>query len=202
MSPGTSLEPNNKRSDYVSSLSISPSSGQTLRWAGRISSSDQTLLESRTSITTSLGSGSLALSHNQLDRRYFNGSYDAEELSTSYSDTLTGIGTFSVGQVWDLTRGETNPTLSSASISSGEWTFNTTQSWGELNNKLVGKKITAGLSWNGGPQDCLYFSINYEKDPSIDRDIKGREQIGLLLTLKHIGSFGSQTIQNVMPSDS
>ncbi|MDC0492805.1 LPS assembly protein LptD [Alphaproteobacteria bacterium] len=202
LSPGTSLEPNNKRSDYVSSLSISPLSGQKIRWTGRISSSDQTLLESRASITTNLGSGSLSLSHNQLDRRYFNGSYDAEELSTSYSDTLTGIGTFSVGQVWDLTLGKTNPTLSSASISSGEWTFHGSQSWGELNNKLIGKKMTAGLSWNGGPQDCLYFSINYEKDPSVDRDIKSREQISFLLTLKHIGSFGSQTIQSLMPTDS
>ena len=62
--------------------------------------------------------------------------------------------------------------------------------------------MTAGLSWNGGPQDCLYFSINYEKDPTVDRDIKSREQISFLLTLKNIGSFGTQTIQSLIPTDS
>jgi hypothetical protein len=154
------------------------------------------------SLKANLGSGTVTLAHNKLDKRYFNGSFDAEEIVTSYSNALKGIGSFSVGQVWDLTQGKTNPTLSSASLSSGDWTFGLSQSWGELNNKLVGKKMVTSLSWNGGPQDCLYFSMNYEKDPTIDRDIKGEEKISFLLTLKHLGSFGTSTLENLLNNSS
>ena len=198
ISPGTSLDPKNKLSDYISTVSISPSDSTSFSWSARISSSDHSPLESKMSLTTSLGSGTVTLAHNKLDKRYFNGSFDAEEFTTSYSDALEGVGSFSVSQTWDLTQGKTNPTLSSASLSSGDWTFGLAQSWGELNNKLVSKKMAASLSWNGGPQDCLYFSMNYEKDPTIDRDIKGEEKISFLLTLKHIGSFGTSTLDSLL----
>ena len=202
ISPGTSLDPKNRLSDYISTVSISPSNSTSFSWSGRISSSDHSPLESKMSLTTNLGSGTVTLAHNKLDKRYFNGSFDAEEIVTSYSNALKGIGSFSVGQVWDLTQGKTNPTLSSASLSSGDWTFGLSQSWGELNNKLVGKKMATSLSWNGGPQDCLYFSMNYEKDPTIDRDIKGEEKISFLLTLKHLGSFGTSTLDNLLNNSS
>ena len=160
-SAGLNTDQGDKYSDYVASLTINPANSLNLRWSGRLSSKDLTLNESKTSLSSALGTGSLSVTHNQLAKAYFASSDDdREELSASYSQSLIGGWQFSATQLWDLSYGKTRR-----------------------------KKSTAALSWNGGLQDCLYVTINYEHDPVADRDVSAVDQLNFVISFKNLGAI-------------
>jgi len=159
-SAGLNTDQGDKYSDYVASLTINPTNSLNVRWSGRLSSKDLTFNESKTSLSSALGTGNLSLTHNQLAKAYFASSDDdREELSASYSQSLIGGWQFSATQIWDLSYGKTRR-----------------------------KKSTAALSWNGGLQDCLYITINYEHDPIADRDVSAVDQLNFVIGLKNLGA--------------
>ena len=160
-SAGLNTDQGDKYSDYVASLTVNPANSLNLRWSGRLSSKDLTLNESKTSLSSALGTGNLSLTHNQLAKAYFASSDDdREELSASYSQSLIGGWQFSATQLWDLSYGKTQR-----------------------------KKSTAALSWNGGVQDCLYITINYEHDPVADRDVSAVDQLNFVIGFKNLGAI-------------
>ena len=160
-SAGLNTDQGDKYSDYVASLTVNPANSLNLRWSGRLSSKDLTLNESKTSLSSALGTGSLSVTHNQLAKAYFASSDDdREELSASYSQSLIGGWQFSATQLWDLSYGKTRR-----------------------------KKSTAALSWNGGVQDCLYVTINYEHDPVADRDVSAVDQLNFVIGFKNLGAI-------------
>ncbi len=160
-SAGLNTDQGDKYSDYVASLTINPANSLNLRWSGRLSSKDLTLNESKTSLSSALGTGSLSVTHNQLAKAYFASSDDdREELSASYSQSLIGGWQFSATQLWDLSYGKSRR-----------------------------KKSTAALSWNGGVQDCLYVTINYEHDPVADRDVSAVDQLNFVIGFKNLGAI-------------
>ena len=160
-SAGLNTDQGDKYSDYVASLTVNPANSFNVRWLGRLSSKDLTLNESKTSLSSALGTGNLSLIHNQLAKAYFASSDDdREELSASYSQSLIGGWQFSATQLWDLSYGKTRR-----------------------------KKSTAALSWNGGVQDCLYITINYEHDPVSDRDVSAVDQLNFVIGFKNLGAI-------------
>jgi LPS-assembly protein len=165
-SAGLNTDQGDKYSDYVASLTINPANSLNLRWSGRLSSKDLTLNESKTSLSSALGTGSLSVTHNQLAKAYFASSDDdREELSASYSQSLIGGWQFSATQLWDLSYGKTRR-----------------------------KKSTAALSWNGGVQDCLYVTINYEHDPVADRDVSAVDQLNFVISFKNLGAVSQSAV--------
>ena len=159
ISAGLNTDQGDKYSDYVASLTVNPATSLYVRWSGRLSSKDLTLNESKTSLSSALGTGGLSLTHNQLAKAYFASSDDdREELSASYSQSLIGGWQFSATQLWDLSYGKTQR-----------------------------KKSTAALNWNGGVQDCLYITINYEHDPVADRDVSAVDQLNFVIGFKNLG---------------
>ncbi|MDB3895815.1 LPS assembly protein LptD [Alphaproteobacteria bacterium] len=165
-STGLNTDQGDKYSDYVASLTINPANSLNLRWSGRLSSKDLTLNESKTSLSSALGTGSLSVTHNQLAKAYFASSDDdREELSASYSQSLIGGWQFSATQLWDLSYGKTRR-----------------------------KKSTAALSWNGGVQDCLYVTINYEHDPVADRDVSAVDQLNFVIGFKNLGAVSQSAV--------
>jgi LPS-assembly protein len=165
-SAGLNTDQGDKYSDYVASLTVNPANSLNLRWSGRLSSKDLTLNESKTSLSSALGTGSLSVTHNQLAKAYFASSDDdREELSASYSQSLIGGWQFSATQLWDLSYGKTRR-----------------------------KKSTAALSWNGGVQDCLYITINYEHDPVADRDVSAVDQLNFVIGFKNLGAISQSAV--------
>ena len=165
-SAGLNTDQGDKDSDYVASLTVNPANSLNLRWSGRLSSKDLTLNESKTSLSSALGTGSLSMTHNQLAKAYFASSDDdREELSASYSQSLIGGWQFSATQLWDLSHGKT-----------------------------IRKESTAALSWNGGVQDCLYITINYEHDPVADRDVSAVDQLNFVIGFKNLGAISQSAV--------
>ena len=165
-SAGLNTDQGDKYSDYVASLTINPANSLNLRWSGRLSSKDLTLNESKTSLSSALGTGSLSVTHNQLAKAYFASSDDdREELSASYSQSLIGGWRFSATQLWDLSYGKTRR-----------------------------KKSNAALNWNGGVQDCLYVTINYEHDPVADRDVSAVDQLNFVIGFKNLGAISQSAV--------
>ena len=165
-SAGLNTDQGDKYSDYVASLTINPANSLNLRWSGRLSSKDLTLNESKTSLSSALGTGRLSVTHNQLAKAYFASSDDdREELSASYRQSLIGGWQFSATQLWDLSYGKTRR-----------------------------KKSTAALSWNGGVQDCLYVTINYEHDPVADRDVSAVDQLNFVIGFKNLGAVSQSAV--------
>ena len=104
--------------------------------------------------------------HNHLAKAYFASSDDdREELSASYRQSLIGGWEFSATQLWDLSY-----------------------------RKTTRKKSTAALSWNGGIQDCLYITINYEHDPFTDRDVSAVDQLNFVVGFKNLGAVSQSAV--------
>jgi LPS-assembly protein len=156
----------NKYSDLVSSLSINPANSFNLTWAGRIAPNDFTLNESQTTVSSTFGKGHLQLSHNQLTKAYFaNSDDDREELSATYRQTLAGGWSLSATQLWDLS-----------------------------NSGSERGKTRASLVWNGGNQDCLTATINYERDPVADRDISAVDNLNFTIYFKNLGAISQSAL--------
>jgi hypothetical protein len=56
------------------------------------------------------------------------------------------------------------------------------------------KKSTAALSWNGGVQDCLHVTINYEHDPVADRDVSAVDQLNFVIGFKNLGAISQSAV--------
>ena len=165
-SSGLNSDQDDKYSDYVGSFSLNPANSFNLRWSGRLSSHDVTLNESKTSVSSNFGLGKVSLTHNQLAKAHFsNSNDDREELSATYSQSLPHGWTLSATQLWDLSNGEHQR-----------------------------KQTTASLIWNGGVQDCLTVTINYERDPANDRDIDAIDRLNFVLSFKNLGSISQSAI--------
>ncbi|MDC1382635.1 LPS assembly protein LptD [Candidatus Puniceispirillum sp.] len=172
-SAGLNAGQGNKYSDYVASLSVNPENSLNIRWSGRLSSSDLTMNESKTSVASSLGTGQVSVTHNQIGKAYFASSDDdREELYASYTQPMSGGWTFSTTQLWDLSFGKT-----------------------------VRKKSTAQLSWNGGVQNCLYATIRYENDPVSDRDVDATDRLNLALGFKNLGNLSNFGLTSLLPTN-
>ena len=149
-----------KYSDYVGSLSINPANSLSLRWSGRLSSHDLGLNESKTSISSDIGTGNLSLTHNQLTKAYFADSNDdREELSATYNQPLPG-----------------------------GWHLSTTQLWNLSDSQNTRQKSSASLTWDGGVQDCLTVTINYQHEQIADRDIDSIDQLNIVVSFKNLGA--------------
>ena len=173
VSAGLNAGQGNKYSDYVASLSIDPVNSLNIRWSGRLSSSDLTINESKTSVSSSLGTGNVNLTHNQIGKAYFATSDDdREELYASYTQPISGGWTFSTTQLWDLSFGKTER-----------------------------KTSTVELSWNGGVQNCLFASIKYQNNSSSDRDVDATEQLNLALGFKNLGDFSNFALTSFLPKN-
>ncbi len=160
-------------SDYVASLSMSPTGLINIRWSGRMSSHDFALNESKTVASSNFGAGYLNLTHNQLSQAYFaNSDDDREELSATLGQTIGAGWSLTASQIWDLSY-----------------------------SKTVREKTTAALNWAGGPQDCLTLTMNYEHDPNSDRDIGAVDQINFVLSFKHLGALSQDTIAGLASAE-
>ena len=165
-SGGLNTDQDDTYSDYVGSLSINPANSFNLNWSGRFSSHDLTLNESKTSVSSNFGAGSLSVTHNQLTKAYFASSDDdREELSATYSQSLPLGWSLSATQLWDLSNGQSER-----------------------------GKTSASLVWNGGVQDCLTVTINYERDPVTDRDISAVDQLNFTLYFKNLGAISQSAL--------
>ena len=155
-------------SDYVASLSAQTPYNFDLSWAGRIDESDQKLNESRTQINYSYGGTSIDLNHRQIAKTYFtSATSDREEASIILSQDITDDLVFKAEQVWNLSDG--------------------------MSKK---DKSIMSLIWSGGFQDCLTISLDYKRDPFIDRDIKKVSEVQLLISFKHLGSLTGDSLTN------
>jgi LPS-assembly protein len=169
VSSGLNTDQGDKNSDYVASLSLDPKSRFNLRWSGRLSSKDLTLNESKTSLSSGIGTGQISLTHNQLAKAYFaDTDDDLEELSSTYQQSFAGGWNFSATQLWDLSYGKTTR-----------------------------KKSTASLTWNGGVQDCIFVQIFYEHDPVGDRDIDGVDQLNFVVGFSELGSLTQSALSSL-----
>ena len=173
VSTGLNAGQGNNYSDYVASLSIDPANSINIRWSGRLSSSDLAINESQTSVSSSLGTGNISVTHNQIGKAYFATSADdREELYASYTQPIAGGWTFSTTQLWDLSFGKT-----------------------------MRKKSTAQLSWNGGVQNCLYATIKYEHDPVSDRDVDATDRLDLAVGFKTLGDLSNFGLTSLLPTN-
>ena len=173
VSAGVNTGQGRKYSDYVASISVDPLNSLNIRWSGRLSSSDLTINEAKTSVSSGLGTGNVNLTHNQVGKAYFaNSNDDREELYASYTQPIFDSWTFSTTQLWDLSFG-----------------------------KKVRKKSTAQLSWNGGVQNCLYATIKYEHDPVSDRDVGATDRLNFVLGLKNLSDLSNFSLPALMPTN-
>jgi len=181
-----------KYSDYIASLQLGPPNSFQLNWSGRFSPNDHRVKESNTSFKTLIGGGEASVYHAQLAGNYFGGGHDREQLQIDYTR-----GQVYLSQTWNLAQNREDPTVSSASITQGSWTYSISQEWGQVDGKTMGKQRSTSIVWNGGKQDCLQFRVDINDDPSKDRDVKGEESINITLQFKHLGSFSQQQLSSL-----
>jgi LPS-assembly protein len=155
-----------KYSDYIASLDINTPYHINLSWAGRADSKDFEILESRTSIGFSYKGTKLNLNHTQIGKSFFTAAdNDREQASLSASQKITNSLTVSAKQVWNLS-----------------------------NNQTKKEQSVFSALWTGGFQDCLTLSLDYERDPFADRDVKKVSQIQLYLTFKYLGTISQSDL--------
>ncbi|MEX0502155.1 LPS-assembly protein LptD [Alphaproteobacteria bacterium LSUCC0719] len=165
-SKGLAVNERDALSDIVASLSVNPDLPVSASWAGRMASNDLELNESRTNITGSYGKFGYTVEHQQLAQSYFaSAASNLEELKLTMS--------------YDLPKG---------------WTVKGTQVWDLSNGRSKRDSATAALQWTGGLQDCLTFTLDYDRDLEADRDISGNEQFMLTINFKYLGSITQKDI--------
>ena len=155
-----------KYSDYIASFDINTPYHINLSWAGRADSKDFEILESRTSIGYGYKGTQLNLNHTQIGKSFFTAAdNDREQASLSASQKITNSLTISANQVWNLS-----------------------------NNQTKKEQSVFSALWTGGFQDCLTLSLDYERDPFADRDVKKVSQIQLYLTFKYLGTISQSDL--------
>jgi len=157
-----------KYSDYIASIDINTPYHIGLSWAGRADSKDFEILESRTSVNYNYKGTSIGLNHTQIGRTFFAAAdNDREEASISASQKLTNSLTISANQVWNLS-----------------------------DSQRKKEQSVFSAVWTGGFQDCLTLSLDYERDPFADRDVKKVSQIQLYLTFKYLGTISQSNLMS------
>ena len=134
-----------------------------LSWSGRADYEELKLNESRTSLNYGTHSTSINLEHTQIAQGFFEAAEDdKEEAQIKLTHKLPNDIRLIADQVWDLSSGETKR---DQSVLSAEW--------------------------SGGFQDCVTLSLDYKRDPYVDRDIKRLSELQLKLSFKYLGSINS-----------
>ena len=160
-SKGLAVNERDSLSEIVASLSVNPDIPFSISWSGRLSSSDLTLNESRTTVSGSYEKLSYEVEHQQLEKSYFQSSAsNLEEMKLTLSYDLPGGWSASGTQVWDLSNG-----------------------------RRKRDSATAALKWTGGVQNCLTFNLDYDRDLESDRDITSSDQFMLTINFKYLGSI-------------
>ena len=150
-------------SDYIASLSVNAPFNFNLSWSGRADYEELKLNESRTSLNYGTHSTSINLEHTQIAQGFFEAAEDdKEEAQIKLTHKLPNDIRLIADQVWDLSSGETKR---DQSVLSAEW--------------------------SGGFQDCVTLSLDYKRDPYVDRDIKRLSELQLKLSFKYLGSISS-----------
>ena len=160
-SKGLAVNERDSLSDIVATLSVNPDIPFSVSWSGRMSSSDLTLNESRSTVSGSYEKLSYSVEHQQLEKSYFKSTgSNLEELKLTLSYDLPGGWSASGTQVWDLSQG-----------------------------RRKRDSATAALKWTGGLQNCLTFNLDYDRDLESDRDITASDQFMLTINFKYLGSI-------------
>ena len=150
-------------SDYISSLSMNSPFNLNLSWSGRADYDELKLNESRTSLNYGSGGTSVELEHTQIAQGFFQAAEDdKEEAQIKLTHKLSNDIRLIADQVWNLSSGKTKR---DQSVLSAEW--------------------------SGGFQDCVTLSLDYKRDPYVDRDIKRLSELQLKLSFKYLGSISS-----------
>ena len=123
----------------------------SISWSGRMSSSDLTLNESRSTVSGSYKKLGYSIEHQQLEKSYFKSSAsNLEEMKLTLSYDLPGGG-------------------QPAARRSG-----TCQTASRKRDSA-----TAAAEGTGGIQNCLTFNLDYDRDLESDRDITSSDQFML-----------------------
>lgn len=164
---GLTTGDNRNYSDYVASLSLTPSDDLAISWSGRADSNDFELNESRTTLDWKYKSTDLSIEHAQLSQAHFTSSTaDREALSVAVEQRLPDGWVGKASQNWDLSEGKTKR-----------------------------DKTRFTLAWTGGFQDCLTLSLDYQRDSSSDRDIPRNDEVFLVLNFKYLGAISQSDFQ-------
>ena len=165
-SKGLAVNERDSLSDIVASLSVNPDIPFSVSFSGRMSSSDLTLNESRSTVSGSYEKLAYSVEHQQLEKSYFQSSAsNLEELKLTLS--------------YDLPRG---------------WAASGTQVWDLSNGQRKRDSATATLKWTGGIQNCLTFNLDYDRDLESDRDIATSDQFMLRINFKYLGSITQRDV--------
>ena len=165
-SKGLAVNERDSLSDIVASLSVNPDIPFSVSFSGRMSSSDLTLNESRSTVSGSYEKLAYSVEHQQLEKSYFQSSAsNLEELKLTLS--------------YDLPHG---------------WAASGTQVWDLSNGQRKRDSATATLKWTGGIQNCLTFNLDYDRDLESDRDIATSDQFMLRINFKYLGSITQRDV--------
>jgi len=163
---GLTISSREDYSDYVASLSVATPYNLNLSWSGRADYEELELNESRTSLNFASGSTELGIEHTQIAQAYFEAAEDdKEEAKIRFAQRLPNDIQIVAEQVWDLSSGESTRDQSVLSA-----------------------------VWTGGFQDCVTVSLDYKRDPYVDRDIRKVNELQLKFTFKYLGSVNSTGI--------
>ena len=153
-------------SDYVASLTVHTPYNLNLAWSGRADYKDLKLNESRSSLNFDSGDTSLKLEHTQIAQAYFEAAEDdKEEAKIKLTQRLPRNIQLVAEQVWDLSSGQTRRDQSVLSA-----------------------------VWTGGFQDCVTISLDYKRDPYVDRDIRKVNELQLRFSFKYLGSVNADSL--------
>ena len=163
---GLTISSREDYSDYVASLSVATPYNLNLSWSGRADYEELELNESRTSLNFASGSTELGIEHTQIAQAYFEAAEDdKEEAKIRFAQRLPNDIQIVAEQVWDLSSGESTRDQSVLSA-----------------------------VWTGGFQDCVTVSLDYKRDPYVDRDIRKVNELQLKFSFKYLGSVNSTGI--------
>lgn len=153
-------------SDYVASLTVNTPYNLNLSWSGRADYKDLKLNESRSSLDFNASDTSFELEHTQIAQGYFEAAEDdKEEAKIRLTQNLPQNVQLVAEQVWDLSSGQSRRDQSVLSA-----------------------------VWTGGFQDCVTISLDYKRDPYVDRDIKKVNELQLRFSFKYLGSVNSDNL--------
>lgn len=160
---GLTISSRENYSDYVASLSLATPHHLDISWTGRADYEKLKVNESRSTLDYSYGGTVLGVEHAQIAQAYFEAAEDdKEEAKINFSQMLTDDLQLVLEQVWDLSSGQTRRDQSLLSA-----------------------------VWTGGFQDCVTISLDYKRDPYVDRDIRRVNELQLKFTFKYLGTVNS-----------
>ncbi|MEC7209051.1 MAG: hypothetical protein VXW11_08260, partial [Pseudomonadota bacterium] len=163
---GLTISSREDYSDYVASVSVVTPFNLSLSWSGRADYEELELNEARSSLQFSSDGTELGIEHTQIAQAYFEAAEDdKEEAKIRFAQRLPNDIRLVAQQVWDLSSGQTRRDQSVLSA-----------------------------VWTGGFQNCVTISLDYKRDPYVDRDIRKVNELQLKLSFKYLGTVNSTDI--------